>query len=160
MSPYENPTENEMENCWKLYKTYFTWYTVSEKMETLQTLWTCGCLKIPYKNRQLRPVSLFSCIFTKTFFPDKNSKPYSYKKLTNITLETLLNEFFTWNPEDNKQRINEYVRQRQVNMTWPTLTALCQSTILVYLKLLNLNRFSLCGEKITNGDKNRRNIFR
>ena len=51
------------------------------------------------------------------FFPDKNSKLHSYKKLTNTALETLLNELFTLNPKNNEQTINEYIKQRQINMT-------------------------------------------
>ena len=51
------------------------------------------------------------------FFPDVSSKLHSYKKLTNTALETLLNELFTLNPENNEQTINEYIKQRQINMT-------------------------------------------
>ena len=50
------------------------------------------------------------------FFPNENSKLHSYKKLTSIALETLLNELFTLNPEDNEQTINEYIKQQQINM--------------------------------------------
>ena len=32
-------------------------------------------------------------------------------------------------------------------MTWPKMTDLIGSTILVYLKLLTLDRFRICGEK-------------
>ena len=45
------------------------------------------------------------------FFPDKNKKLHSYKKLTNVALETLLNELFTLNFKDNEQTINEYIKQ-------------------------------------------------
>ena len=51
------------------------------------------------------------------FFLDKNSKVHSYKKLTNSAIETLLNELFTLDREENKQIINEYARQRHINMT-------------------------------------------
>ena len=51
------------------------------------------------------------------FFPDGNSKLHSYKKLTNTALETLLNELFTLNPENNEQTINEYIKQQQISMT-------------------------------------------
>ena len=143
----------KQKNYRKLHKTCFIWYTASEKMKTLQTLWACECLKTSHKNQQLWFVDLFNCIFRNPFFPDKNSKLYSYKKLTNTARETLLNELFTLNPENNEQTINKYIKQRQINMTWPTLTALCWSTILVYLKLLSLDRFSLCIEKIMNTEK-------
>ena len=51
------------------------------------------------------------------FFPDEIRKLHCYKKLTNTALETLLNELFTLNPENNEQTINEYIKQRQINMT-------------------------------------------
>ena len=51
------------------------------------------------------------------FFSDESSKLHSYKKLTNTALETLLNELFTLNPENNEQKINEYIKQRQINFT-------------------------------------------
>ena len=81
------------------------------------------------------------------FFLDEHSKLQNYKKLTNIALETLLKRFFTLNREKNEQILIEYIRQRQIKMTWPTLTALHQSPVLVYPKLVTLYRFSLWGEK-------------
>ena len=51
------------------------------------------------------------------FFPDENKKLHSYKKLTNTTLETVPNELFTLNPGNNEQTTNEYIKQRQINMT-------------------------------------------
>ena len=61
---------------------------------------------------------LFQLYFCENiFFPDENSKLHSYKKLMNTALETLLNELFTLNPENNEQTINEYIKQQQINMT-------------------------------------------
>ena len=45
------------------------------------------------------------------FFPNKNNKLHSYKKLTNTALETLVNELFTLNPKNNEQTMNEYIKQ-------------------------------------------------
>ena len=111
------------------------------------------------KNQQLCLWSFSIVFWQKPFFPDENSKLHSYKKLTNTGLETLLNELFILNPKNNEQTINEYIKQRQISMTRPTLTALCQSPILVYLKLLTLDRFSLCNEQITNTDKTNDTFF-
>ena len=74
---------------------------------------------------------------------DKNSDLHSYKNLTNLETETLLNELFTLDQDKNEQIINEYINERQIKMTYPTMTALCQTPILVYLKLVTLNKFSL-----------------
>ena len=61
---------------------------------------------------------LFKFIFTKTFFfPYENSKTHSYKKLTNNAIVTLLNELFTLHQEINEQLMNEYIRQKQIDMT-------------------------------------------
>ena len=64
MNSYENLVENETK---KLLET-------ETLLKTLQTFWTCGCLKIPYKNQQPWPVGLSNCIFMKTFlFPMKTA---------------------------------------------------------------------------------------
>ena len=80
----------------------------------------------------------FSNLFLqKPFFPDENT--------------------FDW--EKNEQLINEYIGQKQINMTWhgmTTMTDLHQSTILVYPKLMTLDRFCLCEEKTRQGQ--RRNV--
>lgn len=61
---------------------------------------------------------LFKFIFTKTFFfPYENSKIHSYKKLTNNAIGTLLNELFTLHQERNEQLMNEYIRQKQIEVT-------------------------------------------
>ena len=70
----------------------------------------------------IKPITVtcdaFQLYFYKNlFFPNENSKLHSYKKLTNTTLETLLNELFSLNPENNGQTINEYIKQQQINMT-------------------------------------------
>ena len=60
----------------------------------------------------------FQLYFCKNlFFSNENSKLHSYKKLTNTALETLLNELFSLNHENNGQTINEYIKQQQINMT-------------------------------------------
>ena len=93
------------------------------------------------------------------FFTDKNSKLQSYKKLTNVALERILNKLFTLDQENVEQILNKFIKQRQINMIWLTLTDLCLSPILVYIKLVTLDRFSFCGEKITNKDKDWQNVF-
>ena len=78
-----------------------------------------GCLKtLSYTNGKNCDLWTFSNIFLqKPFFPDKNSKVHSCKKLTNSAIETLLNKFFTLDQEKNEQIINKYAQQRHVNMT-------------------------------------------
>ena len=53
------------------------------------------------------------------FFSDENSKIRSYNNLTNSDIKTFLNELFTLDRERNEQLMNEYIRQKQINMTWP-----------------------------------------
>ena len=51
--------------------------------------------------------ALLIAFLWKPFFPDENSKLHSHKRLTNTAPETLLKEYFIWNPENNEQPINE-----------------------------------------------------
>ena len=86
-------------------------------------------------------MDLFNFIFNENlFFPDKNSNLHPYKSLTNLEIETLLSELFTLDQDKNEQIINEYINERQIKMT---ITALFESSILLYLKLVTLDRFSL-----------------
>ena len=137
----------KQKNYRKLHKTYFIWYSFwkNENITNFVNVWM---LEDPIQKPTTVTCGPFQLYFYENlFFPDKNSKLHSYKKLTNTALETFLNKLFTLKPENNEQTINEYIKQWQINMIWPTLTALSQSTILVYLKLLALDRFSLCAEK-------------
>ena len=56
------------------------------------------------------------CFYVNLFFPKENSQLHTYKKLTNGALETLLNKLFTLDREKNEQIINEYIRQRHINI--------------------------------------------
>ena len=44
-------------------------------------------------------------------FPGNDSKIHDYKKLTNEALDTLLNEFYNLDQEQNEETINEYMKQ-------------------------------------------------
>ena len=61
------------------------------------TIMTCGSFQLYF--------------YENLFFPDENSKLHSYKKVTNTALETVLNELFTLDPKNNKQKINKYIQQ-------------------------------------------------
>ena len=81
------------------------------------------------------------------FFLDNNSKLHSYKKLIILAIETLLNKLLTLDQDKNEQIIKAYINEGQIKMIQPTLTVLYQLPILVYIKLVTLDRFSLCGER-------------
>ena len=49
-----------------------------------------------------RPFQIY--FYKNLFFPNENSKLYTYKKLTNGALVTLLNELFTLNQEKYEQK--------------------------------------------------------
>ena len=153
MNSYENLAENETKKLSETAQDLFHLIHSFGKIGNITNFVNVWILEDPIQKPTTVTCGTFNCIFT-------NTKLHSCKKLTNTALETLLNELFTSNPKNNEQTINEYIKQRQINMTWPTLTALCQSTILVYLKLLTLDRFSLCSEKITNTDKTNETFFR
>ena len=84
------------------------------------------CLKTPYENQQLSPWAFSVAFLRKLFFPEENSQLHSYKKLTNVALETLLKELVTLNYDNNEKTIKEHIKQQQINMTGSTLTALCE----------------------------------
>ena len=137
-------SDTQFPKKWKHYKLYErvdAWRPYTKTSNCV----TCGPFRLHF--------------YKHLFFPEGKSKLHGYKELTNTALETLLNELFTLNPENNEQTTNQCIKQRQIKMTWPTLTALCQSTILVYARLLTLDRFSLCGEKIKNSDKTDKYFF-
>ena len=144
MNSYENLAENETKkvgNCTRLISsdTQFRKKWKHNKLCERVDAWRS---RTKSNNCDLWAFSIVF-LWKSFFFPDENSKLHSYKKLTNTALEILLKELFTLNPKNNEHTINEYIKQRQINMTWPTLIALYQSTILVYLKLLTLDRFNL-----------------
>ena len=116
MNPYENLAESKTKKPWKTAQdlshlihsfgknkniTNFVKVWMLEDSIQKPTTVTCG------------PFQLYFC--KNFFFPDKNSKLHSYKKLTNTALETLLNGLFTLNPENNEQTINEYIKQQQIS---------------------------------------------
>ena len=69
-------------------------------------------LKDPIQEPKTVTCSPFQLYFYENlFFPDENSKLHDHKKLTNIALETLLNELFTLVIEQNERTINEHIRE-------------------------------------------------
>ena len=50
------------------------------------------------------------------FFLDNNSKLHSYKKLTIIAIETLLNKLLTLDQDKNEQIIKAYINEGQTKM--------------------------------------------
>ena len=62
--------------------------------------------------------------------------------------------------EKKEKTVDEYIREQQINMTWPTITALCehQSWFFQNWWLWTFSAFAV--KKITNGDGDRRNNFR
>ena len=73
-----------------------------EDLIQVDTTTTCGLFQLYF--------------YENLFFPVKNCKLQNYKNLTNIALETLLNELFTLDRKNNKQIINEYITQKQTKM--------------------------------------------
>ena len=50
------------------------------------------------------------------FFLDNNSKLHSYKKLTILAIETLLNKLLTLDQDKNEQIIKAYINEGQIKM--------------------------------------------
>ena len=158
MNSYKNLAKNKIKKLLETAQDLFHLIHSFWKNENIANFVSMWMLEDPIQ-KLTTVTSGTSCILLITFFPDKNRKLHSYKKPTHTALETLLNKVFTLNPKNNEKAINQYIKQQQLNMAWPTLSALCQSTVLVYLKLLTLDRLSFCGENIMNTDKTDETFF-
>ena len=56
------------------------------------------------------------CLNENLFFLDNNSKLHSYKKLTILAIETLLNKLLTLDQDKNEQIIKAYINEGQIKM--------------------------------------------
>ena len=118
MNSYENLTENETKKLSETAQDLFHLIHSFRKNENITNFVNVWMLEDPIQKPTTVTCGPFQLYFYKNlFFPYENSELYSYKKLTNTSLETLLNERFTLNPENNEQTIDEYIKQQQINMT-------------------------------------------
>ena len=118
MNSYQNLAENETKKLSETAQDLFHLTHSFGKNENITNFVNVWMLEDPIQKPTTVTCGPFQLYFYENlFFPDKNSKLCSYKKLTNTALETLLNELFTLNPVNNEQTINEYTKQQQINMT-------------------------------------------
>ena len=119
MNAYERLKENEVKKLSESPQDVFHLIHSFRKNEELTNFVNvCKCLKTLYRCQKTVTCAPFQIYFYENlFFPDKNSKIESDKKLTNNAIETLLNKRFTLDQERNEQLINEYIRQKQIKMT-------------------------------------------
>ena len=76
---------------------------VEDRIQDLDTV-TCGIFQIYF--------------YDNLFYPDKHSKIQNKTKLNKKTIETLLNELFVSdNQEQNETVINEYADERDITTT-------------------------------------------
>ena len=76
-------------------------WTLEDPIQEI-TSYTCGAFQVYFYNN--------------LFFPDNNSKIHEYKKLTKEAVQNLLNEIFSVDPRKNEQNIEQYIRQKQINI--------------------------------------------
>ena len=118
MNSYDNQAENKTKKLSETAQDLFHLIHSFGKNENITNFVNMWMLGDPIQKPTTGTCGPFQFYFDKNhFFPDENSKLHSYKKPTNTALETLLNELFMLNPENNEQTINEYIKQRQINMT-------------------------------------------
>ena len=55
--------------------------------------------------------------FLNLFFPDKNSKMQSFRKLTKEAIKTLLNKIFRLDQEQKKNIIQNYMNEKNIMLT-------------------------------------------
>ena len=121
MNAYERLKENEIKKLSESAQDLFHLIHSFRKNEELANFVNvCKCLKTLYRCQKTVTCAPFQIYFYENlFFPDKNSKIESYKKFTNNAIKKLLSQRFTLDQERNEQLINEYIRQKQIKMTWP-----------------------------------------
>ena len=118
MNAYEKLAENENKKPSESAQDFFHLIHNFGKNGQLTDFVNVWMLEKPIQMPKTLTCGPFQIYFYKNlFFPDENSKVHSYKKLTNSAIELLLKELFTLDQEKNKQIINEYARQRHINMT-------------------------------------------
>ena len=87
----------------------------NENITNFANVWM---LEDPIQQPKVVTYGLIQLYFYKNlFFQGKNSKVNCYKKLINVALETLLDELFILDHENNERIINQYIQQRRINMT-------------------------------------------
>ena len=85
----------------KNIKEFVKVWLLEDPVQQMETT-TCGAFQLYF--------------FENLFFPDELTKLHSYQKLTNIAIETILDELFTLDKQKNKQIINDYIKKRQITI--------------------------------------------
>ena len=98
MNGYKNLTENKLFNLSGAAQDFFHLIYRLSKNENIKNFVNVWMLENPIQMETTITCGSFQLYFYKyLLFPDENSKLQSYKKLTKVALETILNELFTWN---------------------------------------------------------------
>ena len=117
MNGYERLTEKEISELSETAQDFFYLVHSFGKNEKIKFVHV-WMLEDPIQQPHIITCGPFQiCFYEKLLFPDKDIKIHIYKKLTNDALETLQNELFALDQENNEQIINEYIIQRQLQMT-------------------------------------------
>ena len=118
MNAYERLKENQIKKLSERAQDLFHLIHSFGKNKQLTNFVNVWMLEDPIQMPKPVTCGPFQIYFYENlFFPDKNSKAKSYKKLTNNATETLLNELLLLDRERNEQLINGYIRQKQIHMT-------------------------------------------
>ena len=108
-----------VENFGKLHqlKDFISVWMLENSIQNLETL-TC------------RPFQLY--FFNNIFNPDENSKIQKHNKLTKKTIETLIQEIFTLEREENENRIRHYEEEMNIRLEWANWHLAQGKTALIY----------------------------
>ena len=112
MNGYYNLTANEIDKLSEIAQDFFHLIYCFEKNEKITNFVNVWMLEDPLQKKNTVTCDLFQVFFyEKIFFPDNNRKIHDYKKITSEALETLLNELYSLDQEQNEKAINEYTKQ-------------------------------------------------
>ena len=118
MTGYKNLTSTEVSILSNTAQHFFhlvNSFGKNKKITIFVNVWMLqDPIQVEINQSTCEPFKIY--FYENLFFPDENSKIYTYKKQTKIALERLLNERFTLDRDNNEHIINEYIRQRQIKM--------------------------------------------
>ena len=118
MNGYYNLTANEIGKLSETAQDFFHLIYCFRKNEKITNFVNIWLLEDPLQKENTVTCGLFQTYFYENlFFPDNDSKIQDYKKLNNEVLETLLNELYSLDQEQNEKTINKYIKQQQINLT-------------------------------------------
>ena len=118
MKGYSELEQNEISVLSETIRDFFHFVKSlgeNEKQKTTVGVWMLEDLIQKIETSTCGPFQIF--FYSNSILPDANSKIQMYKKLTKEAVETLLNEPFTLDKEQNENIIRNYMDEKNLTLT-------------------------------------------